>query len=287
MVVTRGSDSPQYRLFHADDPLKADTKDEVPIISEKLEEVGEALKRIYQEPFPLRGNGSIYALNSENNTEREISKLCASCYRLTSKGWEPRNFMDFEQLQEKCMNFFTLCGIDDGRALLKRVLEFHFNARTIRELTGPQRDMMATIIQRMTTIRAVYNGMMEREAEGVRTPESPFKLSLILPADHEAVKSILAEKRFEAGPVVVVVHSVVSHHFEGVVTIGKRRPLVRIASPDRGPAFLLPEFGQIDPKEFSEKLEAALMQAQQHAATVENWINREIMTAVSATGLRG
>lgn len=97
-----------------------------------------------------------------------------------------------------------------------------------------------------------------------------MKLSLIFSSDHPAVQDggVLHEKQFEAGPVVIVVHSVLTHHHEGGVTLSRLTPLIQVA-----PAYFLTNEtgGPVAVQKFSELFEAALAAVTAHQKAVADF----------------
>jgi len=100
-------------------------------------------------------------------------------------------------------------------------------------------------------------------------------LTLILPADHEEVKDggLLAEKRFDAGQVSIVVHSMLTHRYNGVVTVNGRVPELQVVVKSE-PLPFLREPQAVE--EFTKAFANALQQAQIHQMQVQKYVEDRI-----------
>lgn len=127
-----------------------------------------------------------------------------------------------------------------------------------------------------------------RTAAGVRLPvyhqfkmkgETNMNLTLILPSTHPEVQAggLLAERSFDAGAVSIVVHSMLTHHERGNVTLNNTTPLLRIVSKN-DPLSFSTEKQTV--AEFTGIFAKALQDAEIHSMQVVKWINEQISAAI-------
>jgi len=113
-----------------------------------------------------------------------------------------------------------------------------------------------------------------------------MRLTLSIPKSHQSLNSdFLREKHFTAGPVAIVVCSLVSNECDGHMILSHTVPPVKIQfNPDGWQSFI--NSTALVQADYVPKFAEAIRLAHEHANKVKDWIETEIKAEIERLGYK-